>query len=296
MSIGGDDAAADISCAIGLRTPHYRDFFEQQPRLDFVEVHSENFFGAGLFGAQREIGGQPRRMLERVCSDYALSLHGVGLSLGSAEPVPTPHLQQLKWLNERFAPRWMSDHLAWVGIDGRYANDLLPLPYTEEALAIVATNISATQNFLGRTLLIENPSSYLTFAHSTIPEWQFMRALAQQTGCGILLDINNVYVSAANLGFDPYAYVADIDAALVQEIHLAGFTRSDALLIDTHSRPVDDAVWSLYEFALRCLGDKPTLIEWDAELPALSVLLDEARHAGRIRARCAKRGDHADAV
>jgi uncharacterized protein (UPF0276 family) len=274
---------------IGLRAPHYRDFLQRKPALDFVEVHSENFFGV-----DDEIGGAPRQLLERVRADYALSLHGIGLSLGSAEPVRRPHLQQLKWLDRRFAPWLLSDHLAWVGIGGRYANDLLPLPYTEEALAVVRENVATTQDFLGRDMLIENPSSYLAFAHSTIPEWEFLNELAQATGCGLLLDINNIYVSAMNLGFDPYEYVASIDAKRVGEIHLAGFTRTPDRLIDTHSRPVDAAVWALYEFALQRCGARPTLIEWDAELPALDVLLDEAGRAAELIVRSG--GRHAGAA
>lgn len=286
-----ESTAPQVS-GIGLRAAHYGEFLRRRPPVGFVELHSENFFGngqfgTGRFGAGREIGGQPRRLLERVRADYALSLHGVGLSLGSAEPPCRAHLQQLEYLDERFAPCWLSDHLAWVGIEGIYANDLLPLPYTEEALDCVAGNIGIAQDFLGRQLLIENPSIYMTFAHSVMPEWQFLNELARRTGCGLLLDVNNVYVSAVNAGFDPEVYLSGIDAARVGEIHLAGFVQGDGeWLIDTHSRPIDPAVWPLYEFALRHCGDKPTLIEWDAELPELDVLLGEARHADRLRARC----------
>jgi uncharacterized protein (UPF0276 family) len=280
-------AAQPGACGIGLRAPHYQDFLQSKPTLDFVELHSENFFGAA-----GEIQGAPRRLLEQVRADYALSLHGVGLSLGSAEPVRRAHLQQLKWLEQRFAPQWISDHLAWVGIGGRYANDLLPLPYTDEALAIVRDNVLATQDFLGRRILVENPSCYLSFAHSSIPEWEFMNALAHSAGCGILLDINNIYVSAMNLGFDPHEYLAAIDPARVEEIHLAGFTRTPERLIDTHSAPVDAAVWELYEFALQRCGAIPTMVEWDAELPVLDVLLDEARRASTLLARV-EGGKHA---
>jgi uncharacterized protein (UPF0276 family) len=262
-----------------LRAPHYPEFLRRKPLLDFVEVHSENFFGSA-----GEIGGASRRLLELVRADYALSLHGVGLSLGSAEPVQREHLQQLKWLEQRFAPRWMSDHVAWVGIGGRYANDLLPLPYTEEALAIVRGNVLTTQDFLGRRILVENPSGYLSFTHSSIPEWEFMNALANFADCGILLDINNIYVSAMNLGFDPRAYIAAIDATRVEEIHLAGFTRTPERLVDTHSAPVDAAVWELYRFALARCGATPTLVEWDADLPALDVLIDEAQRAAALLA------------
>jgi uncharacterized protein (UPF0276 family) len=282
-------ATRDGACGIGLRAPHYVEFQRARPALEFVEVHSENFFGVD----NAEIGGAPRRLLERVRADYDLSLHGVGLSLGSAEPLSRSHLQQLKNLERRFEPRLLSDHLAWVGIDGSYANDLLPLPYTEESLAVVRDNVLAAQDFLGRTLLIENPSSYLSFPHSTIPEPEFMNALVRATGCGILLDVNTVYVSAVNVGFDAREYLAAIDAASVGEIHLAGFTRTPQRLIDTHSRPVDAAVWALYEFALQRCGAVPTLIEWDADLPELAALLDEARHASTLLARG---GAHAGAA
>lgn len=267
-------------CGIGLRAPHYQDFLRRKPALDFVEVHSENFFGVDA-----EIGGAPRQLLERVRADYGLSLHGIGLSLGAAEPVQRDHLQQLKWLDQRFAPRWMSDHLAWVGIGGLYANDLLPLPYTEESLAVVRDNVLATQDFLGRRILVENPSSYLSFTHSTIAEWEFLNALASSADCGILLDINNIYVSAMNLRFDPLDYLAAIDNERVGEVHLAGFTRTSERLIDTHSRPVDAAVWDLYDVALQRFGAVPTLVEWDAELPALDVLLAEVQQARLLQAR-----------
>jgi uncharacterized protein (UPF0276 family) len=285
--VTASQSTAPRASGIGLRAPHYGEFLRRRPPVGFVELHSENFFGSGRFGVAREIGGQPRRLLERVRADYALSLHGVGLSLGSAEPPRREHLQQLKYLNERFAPRWLSDHLAWVGIGGIFTNDLLPLPYTEEALDSIAGNVDIAQDFLGRPLLVENPSIYMTFAHSVIPEWQFLNELARRTGCGLLLDVNNVYVSAVNAGFDPQVYLSGIEAAHVGEIHLAGFAQGDGeWLVDTHSRPVDDAVWSLYEYALRHCGDQPTLVEWDADLPELDVLLGEARHADVVRARC----------
>jgi uncharacterized protein (UPF0276 family) len=222
-------------------------------------------------------------VLEQVCADYPLSLHGIGLSLGSAEPVRSDHLRQLKMLADAFEPRWVSDHLAWVGIGNRYLNDLLPLPYTEEALGIIGANIRAAQDYLGRQLLLENPSLYLAFSHSTIDEAEFLAELVAATGCGLLIDINNIYVSAANLQFDPLLYLQQIPATAVAEIHLAGFTREDDLLIDTHSRPVDAEVWRLYSRVLELFGDIPTLIEWDTDLPALSVLLDEAATANQLR-------------
>lgn len=265
-------------CGIGLRAPHYQDFLRRKPALDFVEVHSENFFGVDA-----EIGGAPRQLLERVRADYGLSLHGIGLSLGAAEPVQRDHLQQLKWLDQRFAPRWMSDHLAWVGIGGLYANDLLPLPYTEESLAVVRDNVLATQDFLGRRILVENPSSYLSFTHSTIAEWEFLNALASSADCGILLDINNIYVSACNHGFAAADYLSGIPAERVRQVHLAGHTPGE-IVIDTHDRPVCDAVWSLYESAIGTLGDVAVMIERDDAIPPLAELLAELDRARAIAA------------
>jgi uncharacterized protein len=272
--------AAPARAGIGLRTAHYRDFLAQRPQTGFVEVHSENFFGCD--GAAP--AGQPRRVLEEVRADYPLSLHGVGLSLGGAEPLQREHLQQLRMLVQMIEPLLVSDHLAWVGSGGVYLNDLLPLPYTEEALAVTAANVRMAQDYLGRQLLIENPSRYLEFSHSTLQEWEFMTALAQRTGCAILLDINNVYVSAVNLGFDPCFYLERCATAPIAEIHLAGFSRAEGLLIDTHSAPVDAAVWALYCQAAAYFADVPVLIEWDAQLPPLAALLEEAYKADGLRA------------
>jgi uncharacterized protein (UPF0276 family) len=239
----------------------------------WLEVHSENYFGAG---------GQPHAFLERLRADYPLSLHGVGLGLGSADPPDLEHLLRLSALIERYQPGLVSEHLCWCAVDGRHLNDLLPLPYTEEALAHVAERILRTQDFLGRQILIENISSYLRFRHSTLPEWEFVAQLAQRTGCGVLLDVNNIYVNAVNHGFDPHAYLAAIPAQAVQEIHLAGYDDTGACLIDTHGTAVSDPVWSLYRHAVGRLGTRPTLIEWDTDIPALDVLLAEARKADDI--------------
>lgn len=274
---------------IGLRTPHYRAFLEAQPPVGFVEVHSENFFGRG----DRPLGGQAAALLQRVRDAYALSLHGIGLSLGSAEAPRELHLLQLRQLVQRYQPDWVSDHLSWVGIGGIYLNDLLPLPYTEESLAAVGANIDRVQNAIGRRLLIENPSRYLDFTHSTIPEPEFMNALADASGCGILLDVNNIYVSATNLGFDAGEYLAAVAPQHVEEIHLAGYSVDEQLLLDTHSAPVTQPVWDLYRQALRHLGDRATLIEWDADLPPLDGLLAEAAKADGHRAAVGE-GSHAD--
>ncbi len=277
--IDNNDVKATVG--IGLRAPHYSTFLSTRPAVDFVEVHSENFFGRGGVPA----GGRALQVLEQVRSDYALSLHGVGLSLGSADTVDAGHLRQLQQLAERCDPLWISEHLSWSGIGGVFANDLLPLPYTEEALIQIAQNIQRVQDALQRQLLIENPSRYLAFTHSTMDEPEFLAALTQMTGCGLLLDINNVHVSALNLGFDAAEYLRAIDSSQVAEIHLAGFSEQDGLLLDTHSQPVSAPVWQLYAEFLNGAGGRPTLIEWDTELPALPVLLAEADKAAAIVAQ-----------
>lgn len=267
---------APTSVGVGLRAPHYQEVLATRPPAGWFEVHSENYFGAG---------GPPHHYLERVRADYPLSLHGIGLSLGSADALDERHLARLKALIERYEPALVSDHLSWSAIGGRYLNDLLPLPYTEEALAHVAARVRRAQELLGRELLIENPSTYLQYVHSTIPEWDFLAEVARRADCGILLDVNNVYVSAVNHGFEPRAYLRAVPAERVKELHLAGHTRKrypeGEILIDTHNAPVDEPVWALYEETLALLGPRPTLIEWDTDLPPLAVLLSEA---GRARA------------
>jgi uncharacterized protein (UPF0276 family) len=258
---------------IGLRAPHYRDVLETRPDIGWLEVHSENFFGRG---------GQPLRLLERVRELYPLSLHGVGLSLGSADGVSHDHLVQLKALAARFEPALLSDHLCWGAVGGRHLNDLLPLPYTEEALDVVCANVGRTQEFLAREILIENVSSYLQYADSSLDEWDFLAEVARRTGCGILLDVNNIYVSAVNHGFDALRYLDAIPAKRVREIHLAGFDSNGLCLIDTHGQRVAGPVWNLYGEALTRTGAVPTLIEWDTDLPPLDTLLDEARKADDI--------------
>ncbi|BAU47814.1 hypothetical protein SVA_1239 [Sulfurifustis variabilis] len=276
-------AAAPIPSllGVGLRAPHYRAVLQGLPPLGWFEVHSENYFGAG---------GPPHHYLERVRSHYALSLHGVGLSLGSTDPLNERHLHALKRLVARYQPAFVSDHLSWSSIGGRYLNDLLPLPYTEESLAHVSARIAAVQEFLGRELLIENPSTYLRFTHSTIPEGEFLAEVARRADCGILLDVNNVYVSAVNHGLDPRVWLDAVPADRVRELHLAGHTRrrypDGEILIDTHDAPVCPAVWALYGQALARLGARPTLIEWDSNLPPFTTLLEEAARARRCLEAC----------
>ena len=262
---------------IGLRTPHYQATLQTRPPVSFLEVHSENFFGDG---------GQPLRYLTRFREDYPVSSHGVGLSLGSADPVNPVHLQKLKRLVDRIEPTLVSEHLCWVGVDGRYLNDLLPLPYTEESLAHVVDQVDRVQSYLGRRILVENVSSYLQFVESTIPEWEFVREVARRAGCGILLDVNNIHVNAVNHGFDAHTFIDAIEPGSVGEIHLAGFQDTGELLIDTHGDLVSDPVWQLYRYALARLGPVPTLIEWDIDIPSLEVLLGEAAKADRMLAEC----------
>ncbi len=267
---------------IGLRHPHYEAVLERLPEVGWFEVHSENYFGESC---------PPHHYLEQVRNRYPLSLHGVGLSLGSTDELNVRHLEKLKALIERFEPGLISEHLCWSSAGGRYLNDLLPLPYTEEALTLVVARTAEVQEYLGRQILIENLSSYLEYTESTMPEWEFLVEVARRSGCGILLDVNNIYVSAKNHGLDAYAYIARTPGDLVQEIHLAGFSvncfvshgnGSGAILIDTHSTPVAEEVWRLYGWTVDRIGRKPTLIEWDSELPPLDLLLNEACRAERI--------------
>jgi len=269
---------------IGLRAPHVAEFIAVRPPVAFVEVHSENHFGRG---------GRPLQGLLRVRQDHAVSLHGVGLSIGSADPLDLVHLQRLRELIGQVEPALVSEHLSWSSIGGEYANDLLPLPLTRAALAHVTARVQEVQDRLGRRILMENVSSYLEFAQPEMAEWEFLGELSRRSGCGLLLDVNNLYVSACNHGFDARAYLEAMPAEKVEEIHLAGHTRrvfeDGEILIDTHSAPVADAVWSLYAQAIERFGPVPTLIEWDAELPPLAALVAEAQTADRWAARAAGR-------
>ena len=273
-----------LRAGIGLRPPHYQALLAQPQDVSFLEIHSENFFGAG---------GPPLRYLERFREDYAISAHGVGLSLGSTDKLNVQHLQKLKHLVGWLEPALVSEHLCWVGVGGRYLNDLLPIPYTEESLAHVVERVSEAQDYLGRKILIENISSYLEFTDSTIPEWEFLREVAHRAGCGILLDVNNIYVNAMNHHFDPMQYLVAIPAADIGEIHLAGFQDTGEILIDTHGAAVSDPVWTLYKAAVARFGPVPTLIEWDTDIPPLDVLMAEAGKANEILANAVPHVAHA---
>ncbi len=266
------------SVGVGFKPEHFEAIIDTRPELGFFEIHAENYMGAG---------GAPHRRLDTIRELYPLSLHGVGLSIGSPGPLDRAHLKRLAAVARRFEPALVSEHLAWSTHEGAFFNDLLPLPYTSETLARVSEHIDETHNALGRTMLLENPSTYVVFAESTWAETDFLREIVRRTGCALLLDVNNVFVSATNHGYDPVSYLADFPLEAVSEIHLAGYAEEadDAglpLLIDTHNSPVRDAVWALYAATSRRLGATPTLIEWDNDLPAWPTLLSEARRAERV--------------
>ena len=263
----------DLAVGIGLRQPHYRDVFAQTPTLGFLEVHSENFFLDG---------GASMHALERARAAYPISLHGVGLSLGSADALAEQHLAKLQRLVDRIDPALVSEHLSWGAIGAVHFNDLLPLPFTSDSLAVLTERVDRVQSALKRSILIENISAYVEFRDAEMSETAFLAELARRTGCAILLDINNLYVNAVNFGFDPASRLIDLSAAAIGEIHLAGHTQADGCLIDTHGSRVCAEVWALYRVACERFGPKPTLIEWDTDLPGLDVLLDEAGAARAI--------------
>jgi uncharacterized protein len=263
-----------VGAGIGWRAPHYRALLEQLPEIGFIEVHSENFFGDG---------GQPHLFLSRARERYELSLHGVGLSLGSVDPLDAAHLRALRRLVDRYQPAFVSEHVCWSSIGGRHLNELLPLPYSEETLRHLSERLDRVQCQLGRRILVENISAYVRFREPGIAESEFLSELCRRSGCGLLLDINNVYVNAVNHGFDAEAFLDAIPARLVEEIHLAGFDESEECLIDTHGQPVHEAVWGLYRRTVQRIGAIPTLIEWDTAIPPLPVLLEQVSRANRVR-------------
>ncbi|KKC27852.1 MNIO family bufferin maturase [Sphingomonas sp. SRS2] len=269
------------SFGLGLRKPHYKDFLDGDTlvAVDFVEVISENFMVDG---------GRPRHILRQVRERHPVALHGVSMSIGSADGIDRDYLRRLRALVDEVDPILVSDHLCWTRVEGFNSHDLLPLPYTEEALDVVCANIAIAQDMLGREMLIENPSSYVAFADAPMTEWQFLDAMCARTGCALLLDVNNIYVSATNHGFDAQDYLAGIPADRVRQIHLAGHSQGRQLLIDTHDKPVPPRVWALYEAALARVGPVATMIERDDDIPPLAELLEEltiARDMARPDAR-----------
>jgi uncharacterized protein (UPF0276 family) len=267
-----------IGHGVGLRPPHYGRMLEGSARADWYEVISENFMIRG---------GRPLRVLEKAREQAPIALHGVSLNLGGSDPLRADYLDQLEALIRRFEPAWISDHLCWGAFGGHYTHDLLPLPYTEEALKHVAARIDQVQHRLGRRILVENVSSYLSYGHSAMPEWEFVNAVAEQADCGILLDVNNIYVNAYNHGLSAAEYINRISRERVGQIHLAGHSDADSHLVDTHDHPVAEPVWDLLCLALEHCGRVSTLIEWDAQIPEFEELVAHAERARAIEVRVA---------
>lgn len=261
---------------LGLRIPHYPDWLERDVPVDFVEIISENFMVAG---------GRPLYVLDQVRERHPVAMHGVSMSIGSADGLRDDYLKSLKALAGRVEPLWISDHLCWTGIEGFNAHDLLPLPYTEEALDLVCANIAHAQDVLERPILMENASTYITYGDDGLTEWDFIAEMCRRTGCYLLVDVNNIYVSGTNHGFDPLAYVAGLPADRVRQMHLAGHSQGRTCLIDTHDQPVPDPVWHVYEAACRRFGPAASMIERDDNIPPLDELLEELAIARGIAAQ-----------
>lgn len=262
-----------LGFGLGLRPEYYQHILETNPPVDWFEVISENYMVAG---------GNPHFYLDRIRRDYPIVMHGVSLSIGSCDPLDMTYLEQLKRLKQRLEPRWLSDHLCWTGVDGMNLHDLMPLPYTEQTIHHVVERIHQVQDYLGCQILLENVSSYVTYRESDMQEWEFITEITQQADCLLLLDINNVFVSAFNHGFDPLAYINGVPINRVKQIHLAGYTDNNSYLIDTHDQPVSVPVWELYEQALKRFGSVPTMIERDDNFPAFADLLAELEQARAI--------------
>lgn len=270
-----DAARPFLGYGLGLRTDHYQSVLDERPAVDWFEILTENYMVGG---------GKPLQVLDRIRADYPMVMHGVSLSVGGSDALDRDYLRELKALIARVEPRWVSDHLCWTGVDRRNLHDLLPLPYTGEAVRHVARRVAQVQDYLGRRILLENVSSYLTYRSSQMTEWEFLSAVAEQADCLILLDINNIYVSAHNHRFDPLDYLNAIDPQRVMQFHLAGHTWHDSIIVDTHDQPVIDPVWTLYAAAVRRFGAVSTMIERDDNIPPLGELLAELDQARRIAA------------
>jgi uncharacterized protein (UPF0276 family) len=263
----------DLGFGLGLRPDHYLEILDGDPAVDWFEILSENYLVPG---------GKPLHYLDRIAERYPLVMHGVSLSMGSVDPLDRAYLQALRVLAERVRPHWLSDHLCWTGVHGLNLHDLMPLPYTEEALHHVAARIREVQDYLGRPFLVENVSSYVSYKHSSLSEWDFLAALVEEADCGILLDVNNIYVSARNHGFDPLQYVRAMPPARVWQIHIAGHTDNGDHVIDTHDATIADPVWALYAETLAHLGPVSTMIERDDHIPPLQELLAELALAREV--------------
>jgi len=262
-----------LGFGVGLRTVHFAEILRAWPPIDWFEIISENFLDSQ---------GRPRYVLSRIAERYPVVMHGVSLSIGSADPLDFDYLARLRRLADAVHARWVSDHLCWTGVAGRTSHDLLPLPLNEDSLRHVIQRVRIVQDFLERPLILENPSSYVTFAASTLSEWEFLSRLVEETGCELLVDVNNIYVTSRNHGFDPRDYLAGLPAGCVRQYHLAGHTDLITHCIDTHDAHVTDAVWDLYAQAVARLGPAATLIEWDARIPPLTVVQSEASRARMV--------------
>lgn len=264
----------DLGMGVGLRSAHFSHILEHQPQVDWFEVISENFMDSQ---------GRPHYVVDQLAERYPLVMHGVSLSIGSCDPLNFDYLQRLKRLADGIRPRWISDHLCWTGVMGLNTHDLLPIPLNEESLRHVVERIRIVQDFLQRPLVLENPSTYVTFADSTLEEWEFISRMAEEADCGLLLDVNNVYVSSVNHDFDPAEYIRRVPHQRIVQFHLAGHTNCGTHLIDTHDGPVIDPVWDLYRLAHQLTGGVSTLLEWDAKIPEFPVVHAEALKARRWR-------------
>lgn len=260
----------NLGIGVGLRTVHYAHILERAPPVDWFEIISENYM---------QTAGRPLYILDQIAERYPIVMHGVSMSIGASGPLDWSYLAELKALRDRTRSRWLSDHLCWTGVAGKNTHDLLPLPYTEESLAHVASRVREVQDFLEAPLLLENPSTYVEFAGSTMTEWEFMAALCEAADCALLLDVNNIYVSAFNHGFDPIEYLDALPMDRIGQIHIAGHTDCGTHAIDTHIGPVIDPVWALFQDATQRSGGAATLLEWDAEIPAFEVVHAEALKA-----------------
>jgi len=260
----------NLGVGLGLRTVHYNYILEQSPPVEWFEIISENYM---------HTAGKPLLFLDRIAERYPIVMHGVSLSIGSTDPLDYDYLHELKTLRERVKARWLSDHLCWTGVAGKNSHDLLPLPYTEDTLLHLVKRVRAVQEYLEAPLMLENPSTYVEFLGSTMTEWEFLSELARQADCGILLDVNNVYVSAHNHGYDPKHYLANIDYNRVVQFHVAGHTHEGAHIVDTHIGPIIEPVWDLLRQAYGCAAGAAVLIEWDAEIPTFDLLMREVEHA-----------------
>jgi uncharacterized protein (UPF0276 family) len=265
----------NLGFGLGLRTEHYQEILDSRPNVDWFEIISENYMIPG---------GKPLYYLDKIRADYPMVMHGVSISIGSASPLDKDYLIALKQLSERIEPAWISDHLCWTGVHGMNLHDLLPLSYTEETIQHVVDRISQVQDFLGRPILIENVSSYVSFKSSEMTEWEFINQIAKRSGCLLLLDVNNIYVSSINHSFDAFEFMNAIDANRVQQIHLAGHEDHGDYIVDTHDAPIVNGVWDLYSHALRRFGPVSTMIERDDHIPSIAELIAELDHARKLSA------------